>query len=137
MISANLRRLPSRSYRIGLQSRNMAATTDRHHERSVRRIPTHARIQAVCTRGCIACSIISAGTARSRSGGWAVSVSHSDPTRGEPIMKDAYRISCAMIVLAASLLAPARAEAQDVKEKAFDAPHNVKIKVRMEGPYTA
>src|SRR5258706_14112157 len=26
---------------------------------------------------------------------------------------------------------------EDVKEKSFDAPHNVKIKVRMEGPYTA
>jgi hypothetical protein len=26
---------------------------------------------------------------------------------------------------------------QEVKEKAFDAPHNIKIKVRMEGPYTA
>jgi hypothetical protein len=25
----------------------------------------------------------------------------------------------------------------EVKEKAFDAPHNIKIKVRMEGPYTA
>src|SRR5437870_2368655 len=52
-------------------------------------------------------------------------------------MKLAYRIACAMIVLAASLLAPIRADAQEVKEKAFDAPHNVKIKVRMEGPYTA
>ena len=30
-----------------------------------------------------------------------------------------------------------RAEAQDVKEKSFDAPNNVKIRVRMEGPYTA
>jgi hypothetical protein len=29
------------------------------------------------------------------------------------------------------------AQGQDVKEKAFDAPNNVKIKVRMEGPYTA
>ena len=29
------------------------------------------------------------------------------------------------------------AEAQDIKEKSFDAPNNVKIKVRMEGPYTA
>ena len=52
-------------------------------------------------------------------------------------MTFAYRIACAMIVVAASLLAPTRADAQEVKEKAFDAPHNVKIKVRMEGPYTA
>src|SRR5437868_8416529 len=51
-------------------------------------------------------------------------------------MKFAYRISWALIVLAASLFAPI-ADAQEVKEKAFDAPHNVKIKVRMEGPYTA
>jgi hypothetical protein len=28
-------------------------------------------------------------------------------------------------------------EGKGVKEKAFDAPHNVKVKVRMEGPYTA
>src|SRR5438105_13141480 len=52
-------------------------------------------------------------------------------------MKVAFRIACAMIVLAASLLAPIRADAQEVKEKAFGAPHNVKVKVRMEGPYTA
>jgi hypothetical protein len=33
---------------------------------------------------------------------------------------------------------PARSdEASEVKEKALDAPHNVKVKVRMEGPYTA
>src|SRR5205085_9821204 len=30
-----------------------------------------------------------------------------------------------------------RVDAQEVKEKAFDAPHKLKIKVRMEGPYTA
>src|SRR5437879_6686621 len=30
-----------------------------------------------------------------------------------------------------------RAEDDVVKEKAFDAPHNVKIRARMEGPYTA
>src|SRR5438477_652109 len=52
-------------------------------------------------------------------------------------MKFAYRITCPMIVLAASLLAPIRSNAQEVKEKAFDAPNNVSIKVRMEGPYTA
>src|SRR2546429_2204983 len=51
-------------------------------------------------------------------------------------MKFAYRISWALIVLAASLFAPI-AGGQEVKEKAFDAPHNVKLKVRMEGPYTA
>src|SRR5256884_6268673 len=51
-------------------------------------------------------------------------------------MKFAYRISWALIVLAASLFAPI-AGGQEVKEKAFDAPHNVKIKVRMEGPTTA
>src|SRR5256884_4775119 len=51
-------------------------------------------------------------------------------------MKFAYRISWALIVLAASLFAPI-AGGQEVKEKAFDAPNKVKIKVRMEGPYTA
>src|SRR5256886_5762877 len=52
-------------------------------------------------------------------------------------MRIAYRVSCVVIVLAVSLFAPLRADAQEVKEKAFDAPHNVKVKVRMEGPYTA
>src|ERR1700688_768178 len=36
------------------------------------------------------------------------------------------------------LLAPGSpARSDDVKEKAFDAPYNVNVKVRMEGPYTA
>jgi Cytosol aminopeptidase family, N-terminal domain len=48
-------------------------------------------------------------------------------------MKIINRILCIVLVLVMSM----RAEAQDVKEKAFDAPNNVKIKVRMEGPYTA
>src|SRR3977135_234305 len=48
-----------------------------------------------------------------------------------------YRISCVAILLSASLLSTMRARAQDVKEKALDAPNKVKIKVRMEGPYTA
>src|SRR2546430_5961474 len=52
-------------------------------------------------------------------------------------MRIAYRVSCVVIVLAVSLFAPLRADAQEVKEKAFDAPHDVKIKIRMEGPYTA
>src|SRR3984893_2317324 len=52
-------------------------------------------------------------------------------------MKAAYRIFCVMIVLATSALAALPAHAQEVKEKALDAPNNVKIKVRMEGPYTA
>jgi hypothetical protein len=46
-------------------------------------------------------------------------------------------ISCVILVLVASTFTSVRAHAQDVKEKAFDAPNNVKIKVRMEGPYTA
>src|SRR4051812_3706928 len=52
-------------------------------------------------------------------------------------MKIISRTSCAVLMLTASTFAPARANAQDVKEKAFDAPNNVKIRVRMEGPYTA
>jgi hypothetical protein len=52
-------------------------------------------------------------------------------------MKAAYRIFCVMIVLSTSAIASLPAHAQEVKEKALDAPNNVKIKVRMEGPYTA
>src|SRR3984893_18057870 len=52
-------------------------------------------------------------------------------------MKAACRFSCAAILLSASLLTMMRANAQDVKEKALDAPNKVTIKVRMEGPYTA
>lgn len=52
-------------------------------------------------------------------------------------MKVAYRVSCVVTVLAASLIALHPADAQDVKEKVFDAPNKVKIRVRMEGPYTA
>src|SRR5437879_3150469 len=47
------------------------------------------------------------------------------------------RISCVAILLSASLLTTMRTSAQDVKEKALDAPNKVTIKVRMEGPYTA
>src|SRR6266436_7495717 len=39
------------------------------------------------------------------------------------------------IVMLAGLAAPARSN--EVKEKALDGPHQVKVKVRMEGPYTA
>src|SRR5262245_51680110 len=43
------------------------------------------------------------------------------------------------IVLLAGFGAPARSDEgkDEVKEKALDAPNNVKVKVRMEGPYTA
>jgi hypothetical protein len=52
-------------------------------------------------------------------------------------MKVVYRISCVLIVLAASVFASLPADAQEVREKALDAPNHVKINVRMEGPYTA
>src|SRR5438552_12706040 len=52
-------------------------------------------------------------------------------------MRVVCRISPVAIVVAASLLTTMRASAQDVKEKALDAPNKVTIKVRMEGPYTA
>src|SRR5256885_9858804 len=52
-------------------------------------------------------------------------------------MRAVCRIPCVAILLSASLFTTMRASAQDVKEKAFDAPNDVKIKVRMEGPYTA
>src|SRR5438046_10176247 len=44
----------------------------------------------------------------------------------------------AVIMLSAwAALARSDGAGDSVKEKAFDAPNNVKIKVRMEGPYTA
>ena len=47
-------------------------------------------------------------------------------------------VSLLPLILLAGLVAGARSdEAGEVKEKAFDAPHRVKVKVRMEGPYTA
>jgi len=48
-------------------------------------------------------------------------------------------LSLLAVFLLVGFVAPARSdEGQDgVKEKALDAPNNVKIKVRMEGPYTA
>jgi hypothetical protein len=52
-------------------------------------------------------------------------------------MKISKRISCVILVLVASTFCSVRANAQEVKERAFDAPNDVKIKVRMEGPYTA
>src|SRR5438552_610833 len=52
-------------------------------------------------------------------------------------MKIARRLLCVVLLLVGSSLVSARADGEDVKEKAFDAPNNVKIKVRMEGPYTA
>ena len=42
-----------------------------------------------------------------------------------------------VLILAGGLLATSPARGDDVKERAFDAPHKLKIKVRMEGPYTA
>ncbi len=52
-------------------------------------------------------------------------------------MKIISRTPFFVLMLLASAFASERADAQDVKEKQFDAPNNVKIKVRMEGPYTA
>src|SRR5436305_1407896 len=48
-------------------------------------------------------------------------------------------VSLLALILLAGSGAPARADEAkgEVKEKAFDAPHQVKVKVRMEGPYTA
>jgi leucyl aminopeptidase len=52
-------------------------------------------------------------------------------------MKNFHRAGYAMLILAAWLTLGAYTQAQDVKEKAFGAPNDVKIKVRMDGPYTA
>jgi hypothetical protein len=47
------------------------------------------------------------------------------------------RVGCTLLITAAWMMLGSHTEAQDVKEKAFDAPNDLKIKVRMEGPYTA
>src|ERR1044071_7223865 len=52
-------------------------------------------------------------------------------------MKIIYRTSFTLVILLASTFAAVRADTPEVKEKTFEAPNNVKIKVRMEGPYTA
>jgi cytosol aminopeptidase family protein len=52
-------------------------------------------------------------------------------------MKNIHRVGCALWIIAAWMMLGSHTEAQDVKEKAFDAPNDLKIKVRMEGPYTA
>jgi len=44
---------------------------------------------------------------------------------------------CLVTVFVAILLSPVPTHAQEVKEKSFEAPNNLKLKVRMEGPYTA
>jgi Cytosol aminopeptidase family, N-terminal domain len=53
-------------------------------------------------------------------------------------MKFTRNLSFFALILAAGLGTLARSDqAVEVKEKALDAPHKVKVKVRMEGPYTA
>lgn len=52
-------------------------------------------------------------------------------------MKSAYYILCAMLLTVGNLVIALPANADDVKEQAFEASHNVKIRLRMEGPYTA
>jgi hypothetical protein len=54
-------------------------------------------------------------------------------------MRLSLKMSCLALVILAGYGGPARSDQpkQEVKEFALDAPHKVKIKVRMEGPYTA
>src|SRR5437762_8657615 len=52
-------------------------------------------------------------------------------------MNMAHRLLNTALLCTCLVLVSLRAEAQEIKERAFDAPNNVKIKVRMEGPYTA
>jgi hypothetical protein len=47
------------------------------------------------------------------------------------------RLAKALFALLTCACVAWSANAQDVKEKAFAAPYNLKVKVRMEGPYTA
>jgi hypothetical protein len=50
-------------------------------------------------------------------------------------MRFTRNISLLAVILLTGFGAPSRSD--EVKEKVLEAPHNVKIKVRMEGPYTA
>src|SRR5262245_51907591 len=52
-------------------------------------------------------------------------------------MRIVYRSLAVILASVVLLSSAAQIEAQSVKEQALDAPNNVKIKVRMEGPYTA
>lgn len=54
-------------------------------------------------------------------------------------MRFTRNVSLLAVLVLAGFGALARSEEpkEEVKEKAFDAPHKVKVKVRMEGPYTA
>jgi hypothetical protein len=52
-------------------------------------------------------------------------------------MKMVQRALAILLAAVALMIHVPPIDAQGVKEKAFDAPNNVKIKVRMEGPYTA
>jgi len=52
-------------------------------------------------------------------------------------MRAAARLLPVVVLLVGGMVAMSRTTEQDVKERAFDAPNNVKVKVRMEGPYTA
>src|SRR2546421_1343978 len=54
-------------------------------------------------------------------------------------MRLSRNVSLLAVIMLAGLGALARSDEgkEEVKEKAFDAPHRVKVKVRMEGPYTA
>src|SRR3954468_17660492 len=52
-------------------------------------------------------------------------------------MKLPSRLLSTVFLFTSFLFVSLRAPAQDIKEKSFDGPNNVKIKVRMEGPYTA
>src|SRR5262249_24720949 len=52
-------------------------------------------------------------------------------------MKIVHRALVMMLPVAALVIHVPQIGAQGIKEKTFDAPNNVKIKVRMEGPYTA
>ena len=52
-------------------------------------------------------------------------------------MRTAARLLPVVVLLVGGTVARWRIIEQDVKEQAFDAPNSVKVKVRMEGPYTA
>src|SRR5215510_13047232 len=52
-------------------------------------------------------------------------------------MRTARHSLCIVLLLLGTTIASSTDAEQEVKEKAFDAPNKMKIKVRMEGPYTA
>src|SRR5262245_43970162 len=121
----------------GHPSRNMAAITDRDRV-YLRQQQTAVHGRPACTPSCI---VFQANRSKvtNHSGASAASALLFNPPSPlrSPKMNTVRRVLGIMLAVVTLMIGGGQVEAQSVKEKAFDAPHNVKIKVRMEGPYTA